>query len=195
MKKWLLCLIIITIYSFSYAQVRHLTVEPNHSTIGFEVLIAGGATKVTGKFMDFDLQLQYVDNDWTKSLATFTIETKSINTGIDGRDEHLRSADFFHVDTFPKITFISVRIEKKDDQKFIAYGNFTMHGITKEMAIPFEVTYEEGNTIGIQIETIVNRIDHMIGHEFVHTAMDNFLSEDIPVKINFWTKKDKRKKD
>lgn len=173
-------------------QTRHLTLESNHSTIGFEVLIAGGATKVTGKFMEADLKLTYVDDDWRKSKVNFTIQVSSINTGIPGRDEHLRSADFFDVETYPHITFISSSIEKVDDSHFVAIGDFTMHGITKSIELPFRETHNEKNTIGVHIESSINRIDHQVGHNFVHTDIPDFLSENIIVKIDFWTKRDKR---
>ena len=174
------------------AQTSHLTLEPNHSTLGFIVDIAGGATKVTGKFTQADLKLTYVDKDWTKSSVDLSIMAESINTGIPDRDDHLRTADFFDVATYPTITFVSEQIKSLGDNRYEVAGTFTMHGITKEMVFPFEVKYEDGNTIGIHIETRVNRIDHQVGHEFVHTAIPNFLSDWITVEFDFWTKRDKR---
>ena len=177
------------------AQTQYLTIEPNHSTIGFEVDIASGATKVLGKFMEHDLQLTYVDKDWTKSTIHFTIKAASINTGIAGRDEHLRTADFFDVAKYPEITFASDTIELIDDHHFIAHGVFSMHGVHKQMAIPFEVTFEEEKNLGIKIETTLNRITYGVGADFQHTSIKNFLSDTIAVKIYFWTKRDKRKKE
>lgn len=179
--------------NLTIGQTKHLTLEPNHSTLGFEVSIASGASKVTGKFMESDLELTYVDRDWTKSAINFTIMAASINTGIPDRDKHLQTVDFFEVEKYPTITFVSKTIEKIDTTHFKTNGTFTMHSVSKEMSIPFEVTYENENTIGIHLETMVNRITHGVGVDFKHTAIENFVSEEIVVKFYFWTKRDKRK--
>ena len=175
------------------AQVRHLTIEPNHSTIGFDVAIAGGASRVNGKFLESDIELEFVDEDWTKSNMKFTIEAASINTGIEARDDHLRTSDFFDVEQYPNITFISDAITQVGDKQYRASGTFEMHGIQRKMDIPFTETYRDGNTIGVHIETSINRIEFEVGHTFEHTAIPNFLSDEILVRIDFWTKRDKRK--
>lgn len=181
--------------SFLTAQenTRWLTVEPNHSTIGFRVPIADGITLVTGKFTDFDLQLALVDADWTKSNFTFSIQAESIHTGIADRDEHLRSADFFEIEKYPEITFVSKEIRKIDDTHFEVNGTFSMHGLSQAMTIPFEILGQDGNTIGLQVRTRLNRIDYGVGVGFKHTSIPNFLAQEIEVEINFWTKRDKRK--
>ena len=66
----------------SLAQVQNLTVEPNHSTIGFKVPIAGGMTLVYGRFSEFDLKLSLIDGDWTKLGASFIIQAGSIDTEV-----------------------------------------------------------------------------------------------------------------
>ena len=183
-------LIVLNISAIS--QTKYLTVEPNHSTIGFEIVIAGGATRVTGKFMEFDLKLTYMDSDWTKSEVEFTINTESINTGIPDRDSHLRSSDFFDVEKYPQIKFVSSEISKVGDGQFTASGTFTMHGISNDISIPFKMVYEDGNTFGVEINTSINRKDYDVGSNWQHSAIENFLSDDIPVNIYFWTKLDKR---
>ncbi|MBX2874980.1 MAG: YceI family protein [Saprospiraceae bacterium] len=172
---------------------RWLTVEPNHSTIGFRVPISGGVTLVTGKFTDFDLELALVNEDWTQSEATFSIQAESINTGIPDRDQHLRSADFFDVEQYPTITFTSKTIKRIDDTHFEANGTFNMHGVSKAITLPFEILGYDGKSIGIQIRTQLNRLDYGVGSHFKHTTTPNFLAKEIEVEINFWTKRDKRK--
>lgn len=178
-------------FSVLSAQTKFLTVEPNHSTIGFRIPISNGITLVTGKFTDFDLELSLVDGDWTKSSAEFSIQATSINTGIADRDEHLRSPDFFEVEKYPNITFVSEEIRAIDSTHFEATGTFSMHGISKTISLPFEVLGQDGNTIGIQIRTLLNRIDYGVGTNFKHTSMPDFLAKEIEVEINFWTKRDK----
>ena len=192
---FLLAMIMIGAFSLLSAQTKFLTVESNHSTIGFRIPISNGITLVTGKFTDFDLELSLVDGDWTKSSAEFTIQATSINTGIADRDEHLRSPDFFEVEKYPSITFVSEEIRGIDSTHFEATGTFSMHGISKTISLPFEVLGQDGNTIGIQIRTLLNRIDYGVGANFKHTSLPNFLAKEIEVEINFWTKRDKRKSD
>lgn len=191
----LLALVLTSAFSLLSAQTQHLTVEPNHSTIGFRIPISNGITLVTGKFMDFDLSLTLIDGDWAKSSAQFTIQATSINTGIDDRDEHLRSADFFEVEKYPTITFVSEKIVALDDTHFEVQGTFDMHGVSQVVTLPFEVLGQEGNSIGIQIRSTLNRLDYGVGSNFKHTSLPNFLGKEVEVEINFWTKRDKRKKD
>ena len=69
-------------------------VEPNHSTVGFSVPISGGITRVSGKFMDFQINISYDRDNIPQSSVTVVIQATSINTGIAGRDDHLRSTVF-----------------------------------------------------------------------------------------------------
>jgi polyisoprenoid-binding protein YceI len=123
--------------------------------------------------------------DWTKSSAEFSKQATSINTGIADRDEHLRSPDFFEVETYPSITFVSEKVRAIDSTHFEVTGTFSMHGISKVILLPFEVLGQEGNTIGIQIRTLFNRIDYSVGANFKHSSMPNFLAKEIEVEINF----------
>lgn len=169
------------------AQTIKVEIEPNHSTIGFVVKIAKGVTRVTGKFTDFAMQMDYVDEDITKSSVTFTIQAQSINTGINQRDEHLRSADFFEVEKYPEISFKSTAIRKAGNG-FEMEGDFSMHGVTKHVVIPFELTGSE-RTPSASIRWSLNREDYGINYE--HSSMKHFLSKEIAVEIDFWTRKSK----
>ena len=92
---------------------RPYPIDNNHSTVGFSVPILGGLSQVKGKFTDFTITLNNDEKDITKSSVTVVIKATSVDTGIEGRDRHLRNADFFDVEKFPEITFKSERIEKK----------------------------------------------------------------------------------
>lgn len=173
------------------AQERYLKVEPNHSTIGFNINIAG-FTQVTGKFTDYDILLDWNDTDVTASTMSATIQAVSINTGIPDRDTHLASPDFFNAEAYPTITFVSDSIEKIDDTHINVHGKFSMHGVTKEIVLPFEIVKMDGNTIGFASETTINRLDYGIGSEFKHTTMPDFLAKEIDVHLYFWTKKRKK---
>ena len=193
----LLIIIATGLLAFNDSQIdtKKLTAETNHSTLLFAVPIANGITRITGKFNEYNIDIDLVDNDWTKSSMKAVIKTVSIDTGIDGRDEHLRTADFFDAETYPEITFTSDRIEKSATG-FVAHGSFSMHGVTKKIEVPFVIVAVDGeNTIGISSRLSINRIDYGVGADFKHSAIENFLGDEISVEIDFWTKKRKEKKE
>ena len=189
MKSILLLLFLSMTGSLS-AQIRKLAVEPNHSTIGFNISIAGFSV-VTGKFTEFEILLDWNDEDPDASSIRSEIKVASINTGIADRDIHLRSADFFAADQYPIITFSSDSIQQVDYSHFNAYGKLSMHGISKGIILPFQIVKMEGNTVGIRSRTTINRLDFDIGGGFKHTSMPDFLSKEVEVEIDFWTRKRK----
>src|SRR5262245_12469491 len=139
LKRSILSVLLFSVTVFAQATTtRPYAIDNNHSTVGFSVPIFGGLSQVTGKFTDFAITLNNDEKDTTKSSVNVVIKATSINTGIEGRDRHLRNPDFFDVEKFPEITFQSQRIEKKGKQ-FIAHGPLTMHGVTKEIALPFTI--------------------------------------------------------
>lgn len=105
------------------------------------------------------------DKDLTKSSVEATLEAKTITTNNEKRDEHLRSADFFDVAKYPKITFKSKKVEKAGS-KLKVTGDFTMHGVTKEVVLdvegPTEVVKDPwGNARrGFSATTSLNRKDY-----------------------------------
>ena len=179
------------VQSQSNTEIKALTVEANHSTLQFSIPIANGLTRVTGKFTDYNIDLNLVDNDLSKSSISAIIQAKSINTGIEARDDHLRAADFFDVELYPEITFVSDAIIQQGSN-YRVEGVFAMHGVSKDMSFILEPKGSSGeNTLGFSIRLSLNRIDYGVGTNFKHTTMENFLAEDIDVEIDFWTKKKK----
>jgi polyisoprenoid-binding protein YceI len=170
---------------------RQYPIDMNHSTVGFSVPIMGGLSKVRGKFTDFTVNLTNDEKDITKSTVNVVIKATSVDTGIEGRDRHLRTADFFEVEKFPEITFQSSRIEKKGKQ-LIAHGTLTMHGIAKEIALPFTVTGVDENAdktkknVGYSASIVLNRRDY--GINYTHKTVPNFIGDNITVEIDLITK-------
>lgn len=194
-----LSLILLILFGFSGTsqnneEIKALTVESNHSTLQFIVPISNGITRVTGKFNEYTIDIDYNETDFTKSKISVSIKAASIDTGIDARDDHLRTEDFFSVEKFPEITFVSQEINKKG-KFFLVKGVFTMHGVSKIIEFPLTITGKDGkNTIGFSSRLTLNRVDYGVGAGFKHSSMENFLGEDIHVEIDFWTKKKKQKK-
>ena len=184
--------IILLIPHLLCSQLQSLEVEPNHSTVGFSIDIAGFSV-VTGKFKEYDIHIDMDTTEFTNSRINAIIEAASIDTGIPGRDDHLRSEDFFETETYPNITFESDSISQVNYANFIAHGKLSMHGIEKSIDLPFSIVKMDGTTVGIKIRTKINRLDYGVGSGFSHTSMPDFLSDEIDVQINFWTRKRKSK--
>ncbi|MDX6270619.1 MAG: hypothetical protein QOD28_1842 [Acidobacteriota bacterium] len=171
--------------------VTKYAADAAHSNVGFSIPILGGLSHVRGKFSDFTVEIVYDDKDVTKSTVNAVIKATSIDTGIERRDAHLRNADFFDVEKFPEITFRSSRIEKKG-KDFIAHGTFTMHGVSKEIALPFTingVSKDEKTgktTLGATARTSVNRKDY--GVNFSRPDNPTFLGDVVEIELNVITR-------
>ena len=86
-------------------------IDPAHTRIGFSVRHMMSST-VRGHFAEFSGQAQVEGDDLTTAAAEATIKTASINTGVNDRDNHLRSADFFEAEQHPEVKFKSTSIER-----------------------------------------------------------------------------------
>jgi polyisoprenoid-binding protein YceI len=111
--------------------------DPAHTGLRFSARHARVATG-RGGFKAFSGSLHFDADDVAKSTAEVSVDTTSIDTGNEGRDEHLRSADFFDVEKYPAITFVTTRVEPVDDDNFTLVGNLTIREISKEVAIKVE---------------------------------------------------------
>src|SRR5690606_23803105 len=100
----------------------------------------------------------------------FTIQTQSINTNVENRDNHLRSADFFEVEKYPTITFKSSKIlATAKPNQYLLYGNLTIKDVTKPVV--FDVTFggiaksDQGKKMGMKAKTTINRFDYNINYD------------------------------
>ena len=139
------------------------TLDPAHSRIGF-VARHAMVTKVRGAFNDFVGTAVLDGDNPANSSANVTIQVKSIDTRQPQRDEHLRSNDFFSMDEFPEITFVSTGARQVDDENFELTGDLTVKGVTKSVTIPFEYQGAAqdpfGNSrVGFEGSVAINRKD------------------------------------
>ena len=139
------------------------TIDPSHSRIGF-VARHAMVTKVRGAFGDFAGTITVDGENPAASSAELTIQAKSIDTRNADRDAHLRSNDFFDMDSYPEITFRSTAVERVSDTEYRVTGDLTIKGTTKPVTIDFEYTGAAtdpfGNQrIGFEGSTTVNRKD------------------------------------
>jgi polyisoprenoid-binding protein YceI len=139
-----------------------------HSFIGFKVK-HNGLIEVPGFFRDFTGSVTYDAKDVSKSSVNFAAKVTSVDTGVAARDNHLRTKDFFEVETYPEITFKSTKVEQKGKTWMIT-GDFTMKGVTKSITFPFNITgfnpatERSGPRMGITAETKINRRDYNINY-------------------------------
>jgi polyisoprenoid-binding protein YceI len=112
------------------------TIDPVHSEVGFSVRHMM-VSKVRGKFKTFSGQLVTAD-DPTKSSVTAEIDLSSIDTGQEQRDAHIRSADFFEVETYPTMTYKSTGI-RVEDGEYVLDGDLTLKGVTKSVPLRLEL--------------------------------------------------------
>ncbi len=163
-------------------------IDNAHSLIGFSVRHLT-ISEVHGRFNDFTGTIHYNEKDVTKSSVEFTAKAASINTDIKARDEHLRGTDFFDVEKYPELTFKSTRIESHG-QQYLMVGQFTMHGVTKEISFPFQLTNQikdqRGKTrFGVQAQLTINRQDYGISWS---KTLDNgglAVSNEVKIELNF----------
>lgn len=138
-------------------------IDPDHTVAAFAIQhmtlvdVRGQFNRVTGT-------IAYDPDSISNTSIEFEIDAAGIHTGIQKRDDHLKSADFFDIDTFPKITFKSTSVEKVSSNICAATGDVSIHGITKEMTVdvayygPVKSPFGE-TTMGFSARVRINRED------------------------------------
>ncbi len=140
-------------------------IDPDHSNVGFKVRHLM-ISNVSGRFEKYSGTVDIDDKNITKSKVQVSIDTNSINTNVQKRDEHLRSADFFDVAKYPTMTFVSKKVAKAGGNKLKVTGDLTLHGITRSVVLDVEGPTKEskdpwGNIRkGATATTKINRSDY-----------------------------------
>lgn len=158
-----------------------------HSFIGFKVKHMG-LIEVPGFFRDFTGAVNYDAKDPSKSTVEFAAKATSVDTGVGGRDTHLRTADFFEVEKYPELTFKSTKVEKKGNGWAVT-GDFTLKGVTKSITIPFNIAgflpadQRSGGKMGITAETTINRRDYGVNYGSNMPNGTAVLSDDVKINL------------
>jgi polyisoprenoid-binding protein YceI len=164
----------------SYAPVPsgEYKIDPAHSVIGFAIRHYE-ISLVRGRFKDFTGTIRYDEADVSKSSVEFAAKIESIDTGVDARNAHLRTADFFDAAKYPEMTFKSTRVERKAQDQYVVHGDFTLKGVTKQISFPFTLTGAikdaQGNTrFGVAAQTKIDRRDYGItwGNPMANGGLD-----------------------
>ncbi|MCB0194411.1 MAG: polyisoprenoid-binding protein [Anaerolineae bacterium] len=133
-----------------------------HSSVEFSVRHMM-ISKVRGRFEDFEVTVNFDENNPADTTVDATIEVASINTREPQRDGHLKSPDFFNADAYPTMTFKSTKVEKVDDNHAKLTGDLTIQNVTKPVTL--DVAYEGkaknpftgGETVGFTANGKISR--------------------------------------
>ena len=154
------------ILAIPYAAVASTwNIDPDHSNLGFKIKHLM-VSNVKGNFDKYSGIVEINEKDITKSKVEVTIDTNSVNTNVKKRDDHLRSADFFDVAKYPTMIFVSKKVTVVGPDKMKVTGEFTLHGVTKEVVLDLEGPTAEskdpwGNTR--KGATATTRMIHLMG--------------------------------
>ena len=162
------------------------TVDRAHSEAAFQVRHI--LTKVRGTFRDFTGTINFDKAKPESSSVEFVIKATSIDTGTQKRDDHLRSADFFDVATHPEITFKSTKVVSKGTGKFDVTGDFTMHGVTKQITLRVtflgEQKFMNGSKAGFETALTINRTDYGLVWNKAVESGGVLVGEEVEIAIN-----------
>ncbi|MEI7816410.1 MAG: YceI family protein [Desulfuromonadales bacterium] len=148
----------------AFAFATTWNIDPDHSNVGFKVRHLM-VSNVRGSFEKLNGSVDINDKDITKSKVSVTIDTASINSNVQKRDEHLRSADFLDVAKHPSMTFVSKKVAQSGKDGLKVTGDLTLHGVTKQVVLDVDGLSKEskdpwGNIRrGATATTKINRKD------------------------------------
>ena len=142
------------------------TIDPSHSEVGFSVRHLM-VSKVRGRFATFEGEI-VTGEDPLDSAVTATVELSSVDTNDAGRDEHLRSADFFEIESHPHLIYRSTGV-RRDGDDFVVDGELTVHGVTRSVPLQLELNGFQASTpfgdsrVGFSARAEIDRRDFGIG--------------------------------
>jgi len=163
-------------------------IDTVHSEVAFKVkhLVISNAS---GKFTVFEGTVDSSKDDFSDAKISFSADIASIHTGQEQRDGHLKSADFFDAEKYPKLSFVSSSLTPISGSDYKLKGDFTMHGVTKpiELEVDFGGIQKDlyGQTVaGFEITGKVKRSDFGLNWSAVTEAGGLVVGEDVKIHIN-----------
>jgi polyisoprenoid-binding protein YceI len=163
-------------------------IDPAHTDISFSakhMMI----TTVRGKFAEVEGELELDETEPRNSRGEIRVAAASLSTGFDARDQHLRSADFFDVETHPWIAVRTRAVEPKDDGTYAVTADVTIRGVTR--SVTFDVEYlgttpgmRGGRHVGFTAMAKVNRKDWGLNWNIALEAGGWLVGDDIKLEID-----------
>jgi polyisoprenoid-binding protein YceI len=124
----------VTVGAFAEKETYKIDTSGAHAAVQFKIKHLGYSW-LTGRFNTFDGTFAYDPSNPSDANVSVTIKTDSLDSNHAERDKHLRSGDFLNVSDFPEAKFTSTRVAVNGEGEGTIYGNLTLHGVTKEIAI------------------------------------------------------------
>jgi polyisoprenoid-binding protein YceI len=164
------------------------SIDPMHSEIHFKVKHLMINT-VTGSFKKFEGSLEGANEDFTDAKISFTADINSIDTGVEYRDTHLKSAEFFDAEKYPQLKFESTSFEKIGDTIYLLRGNITIREVTKPIQLDVEyggkATDFYGNTkAGFDISGKLKRKEFGLTWDGATEAGNIVLADEVKLVMN-----------
>ena len=184
MKKFVLFAAAVIALS-AYTAVTNWTGDKAHSSVGFSITHMG-INDINGYFKEFETSITTNKEDFSDAVVTFSADVASISTGIDARDKHLVSPDFFNAEKFPKITFKSTAIKGAGKDKYKLTGDLTFNGVTKPVTLDLwyrgtiENPMSKKPTSGFQVTGTIKRSDFGFASQFPAPM----LSDEVKIKAD-----------
>ncbi|MFA7687485.1 MAG: YceI family protein [Moheibacter sp.] len=178
MKNYLLSAFVLVMGVLS---AQTLTNDPAHSKLGFS---ANHLTisQVEGNFKDFKVTLNFTKEDLSDAKFTVTAKIASIDTGVEARDNHLKSADFFDAEKYPELKFVSTSFKQTIGSEYVLEGDLTLHGVTKKVKLKafYNGSVVNGmsgeTTHGFTIKGKINKNDFGVGTGFREAVVGNQIT-------------------
>lgn len=179
MKK-ILSLLAVMLFTVSVFAQKVLVNDPAHSRIQFSTIHLG-INDIVGNFEKATLTINADQKNFINSKVMFEVDPSTINTHIEARDNHLKSADFFDVATYPKMVFASTSIKRQKKNYYEVTGNLLMHGVTKPVKV---ILIYRGSTVnqmnkkvthGYQVLATLKRSDFEIGPKFPEAMISDLV--------------------
>ena len=156
-----------------------------HSQLGFTVTHLG-VSDVSGTFNDFDVSVSSSKPDFSDAVFELTASVASIDTRVEVRDNHLKSADFFDAQNFPSLSFKSTSLKNTGKNTFKLTGDLTLHGVTKPVTMDLiyrgvvENPMSKKQTAGFQLTGIIKRSEFNLGSRFP----EPMISDEVRIKAD-----------
>ena len=184
MKKVFLSFVFTLLSVLGFAQTEW-SADPMHSSVNFTIKHMG-ISFVQGRFDTFKGRVTSEGANLDNAVFDFGVEVNSINTGVEMRDKHLKSPDFFDVDKYPAISFHSTSITKDKNNSYTLKGTLKIKETIKEITVP--VTFggvtknQQGKEVmGFQTKFTVNRLDYGIKYDPTGAG----VAKDVEVSLFF----------
>ena len=161
--------------------VTRYKIDKGHSAMNWKIKHMG-VSYTYGRFNDFNGTFAIDDANLKAAKVEIDISAESIDSNDEGRDEHLRSKDYFNVEKFPSITFESTKVTKAEEKTYRVAGNFTLLGVTKQVVLRMTKIGEgkdfRGNyRMGFDGQVVIKR------SQFGMTAMLKGIGDDVYITL------------